>query len=93
MTQPDNASGAVVQLSADEAIVLFELLSRWMQDRGKPTPPSSCFDDPAECAVLSGVLADLERQLAEPFQADYLDRLSSARGRLTGNWTGLALRD
>ncbi|WP_244425826.1 hypothetical protein [Rhizobium etli] len=56
--------GVQMQLSPEEALVLFGLLSRWCEEGSAPTPEASCFESTAEGAVLHGLLADLETQLA-----------------------------
>jgi len=76
------ARHTTIRLEPDEALVLFELLSRWSSDGEAAKPASDCFESPAEVAALLGVLADLEGQLAEPFGKDYEERLAAARERL-----------
>jgi hypothetical protein len=63
-----------VTFDADEALVLFELLSRWSND-GK----SLEVGDASEATALDGLLAQLEKQLVDPFQANYAERLEKAR--------------
>ena len=93
MSQSPEAAGVVVALNADEAIVLFEVLSRWISDKAAPSPPAICFESPGECAALSAVLAKLESQLAEPFHANYLELVASARLRLSDGWSASSLRE
>jgi hypothetical protein len=62
-----------VQLSDDEALVLFELLSS-----GK----LSQVTDTAETHALGVVLASLEKQLVAPFASDYAQQLAAARSSL-----------
>ena len=62
-----------VQLSDDEALVLFELLSS-----GKLAQAT----DTAEAHALGVVLATLEKQLVAPFASDYSDRLAAAKSSL-----------
>ncbi len=66
---------ALVRLSSDEAVVLFELLSRWSDAREGSTPSGECFRSDAEMAVLNNILADLEGQLAAPFRSNYAEIL------------------
>jgi len=68
-----------VQLSDDEALVLFELLSS-----GKLGPVT----DTAEKHALGAVLASLEKQLITPFASDYGDRLVAARSSLVDRYGG-----
>jgi hypothetical protein len=88
----DTADRAQVPLSQDEAIVLFELLSRWFEDDDAARPGVDSFESPAECAVLAGVLASLEKQLVAPFRDDYAKTVEAARERLAEGWDGTALR-
>jgi hypothetical protein len=80
-------------LSPDEAIVLFELLSRWIRDKPSATPGGECFESSAECVVLHGILCDLEKQLVAPFKSDYGRLLGDARKRIAKNYTWSTLRD
>ena len=43
---------AEIYLDASEAIVLFELLSRWCDQKTVHSPSAMCFESTAECAVL-----------------------------------------
>jgi len=83
---------ARIQLTPEESIVLFELLSRWCEGNNASTPEASCFESTAEGAVLHRLLADLEKQLAAPFKANYGTLLGQARDRLKGNWDYPTLR-
>jgi EAL domain-containing protein (putative c-di-GMP-specific phosphodiesterase class I) len=83
---PDPKNVAVIRLDNDEAVVLFELLSRWSDAEGRATPSSECIASTAESAVLNSVLADLERQLVAPFKSSYEDDLREARTRLALRW-------
>ena len=92
-TSPEPADGATVELTPDQAIVLFELLSRWSgKDEAGETPTASCFVSPAEGAVLNALLCELEKQLSEPFGGDYEEVLEAARRRLAIGWSYLTLR-
>lgn len=86
---PDSAR---IDLTPEEAIVLFELLSRWCEDNNASTPEASCFESTAEGAVLHRLLAELEKQLAAPFTANYDTLLGQARDRLKRNWDYKTLR-
>ena len=66
-----------VQLSDDEALVLFELLSS-----GK----LASVTDTAEGHALSVVLASLEKQLITPFASDYGDQLAAAKSSLVDRY-------
>jgi len=67
------------QLSDDEALVLFELLSS-----GK----LASVTDTAEGHALSVVIASLEKQLITPFASDYGDQLAAARSSLVDRYGG-----
>jgi hypothetical protein len=64
-----------IDLSKDEAIVLFEFLSRFSNGSGLD------IVDQSEERVLWNILCDLERLLVEPFSPDYSKILDQARGR------------
>jgi hypothetical protein len=63
----------VIALSVSEALVLFDLLSRFNDLKGL------AFEDQAEQRVLWNLQSILERQLAEPFRPDYSELLKEAR--------------
>ncbi len=66
-----------VHLSKDEALVLFDLLSRFgAEERFE-------VKDGAEERALWNLLALLERELVEPFTTDYAETLERAKARLT----------
>lgn len=69
-------AGISANISADAALVIFDLLSRW-EEAGTPGPAL----DLAEWKALSELLAVLERLLPEPFMADYRDHVEAARAR------------
>lgn len=87
------ADELAVNLTSDEALVLFDLLSRWSHADSAPTPNAACFESTAECAALHALLADLEKQLTEPFELNYPDLVKIARSRLSQSWDGATLRD
>jgi hypothetical protein len=64
-----------ITLSKDEALVLFEFLSRFVDDSKLE------IADPSENRVLWDLQASLESLLAEPFSKDYDVILESARKR------------
>jgi hypothetical protein len=69
-------SGVTLTLTADQALVLFEWLTR--EDR-KGTLPT---EHQAEQYVLWEIEAQLEKSLVAPFQPDYEVLLAAARERL-----------
>ena len=68
-----------ISLSADEALVLFELLHRW-EDDDRELPL-----EPGELTALWALSAALERVLTEPFSPRYAEMLKQARGRLSAS--------
>lgn len=86
-----NDDSAVINLNPNEAIVLFELLSRWA-DPMQHSPDSQCFQANAEGGVLLGILACLEKQLSAPLTSDYRQRLTDARNALAHSWDYSTLR-
>jgi hypothetical protein len=75
-------SGARIDLDRHEALVLFEMLSRWSGAAPPSTPPADCFESGAERAVLDALLCSLEKQLVAPFSADYENNLDMARSEI-----------
>ena len=70
------AEHVTLQLSRDEAVVLFDWLARFNAQEGKR------FEDQSEQRVLWNLEASLESVLAEPFKPDYEQILAAARSRL-----------
>jgi hypothetical protein len=67
-----------LELTADEALVLFEFLSRYSDSN------SLSLVDQAEQRALWNLCCLLESQLVEPFRPDYDALVSAARDRLSG---------
>jgi hypothetical protein len=65
-----------ISLTKDEALVLFEMLSRF-SDTEKLS-----IEHPSEERVLWNLNCVLEKILIEPFKSDYSELLQAARGRL-----------
>ena len=65
-----------IELTKDEALVLFEFLAN-LDDKNATT-----FEDQAEQRVLWNIHCDLESILAEPFRPDYLEILKVARDKV-----------
>ncbi len=70
------ASESTLELSADESLVLFEWLYRYLEVE------SHTFADEAEEIVLCRVLGMLESRLTEPFAPDYRALVTAARARI-----------
>jgi hypothetical protein len=65
----------VIELTSREALVLFDLLSRW----GETDESNVLLEHQAEQRVLWDMLSMLESKLIEPFAPDYHERLNKAR--------------
>jgi hypothetical protein len=63
-----------IELTKEEAIVLFEFLGRFNE-----IEDSNKFEDQAEHRVLCDIECILERKLSEPFGADYQEIVMKAR--------------
>ena len=69
-----NSKNVNIQLTRDEAIVLFEFLGRFNERFD-----SDKFEDQAEERVLWDIECILEKELSEPFQSDYQEIVERAR--------------
>jgi len=78
------AADLQLEVSRDEALVLFELLARF-QDSG-----TLSVQHPAEFLALSQIAGQLEKTLAEPFAPEYRELLDRARGKLAEGFEGIA---
>ena len=67
-----------IKLSRAEALVLFELLSRFNEEEGFQ------IKDSAEVKVLWDMQCFLEKTLSEPLQDDYAELLTTAREQVRG---------
>jgi len=68
-----NQNKIAIELSKDEALVFFEFLGRISKKQFK-----RLFEDQADQRVLWNIEANLEKQLSEPFQSDYLKIITKA---------------
>ena len=64
-----------ITLNQDEALVLFEFLSRFVQDDLR-------IADQSEEVVLADMLCVLETRLVAPLEPNYQDLLASARNAI-----------
>jgi hypothetical protein len=71
----NQGQSATLVLTSAEALMLFELLSRWEQTDSASVP----LEHQAEHRVLWNILCTLESTLAEPFMPDYQFWLDRAR--------------
>jgi len=69
--------GTTINLTKDQSLVLFELLSRLNVQYNSPV-----FEDQAEQVVLWEIEGQLQKLLVEPFMPGYKDMLAGARERL-----------
>ena len=76
MAHPPLDQPLTLSLAPDEALVLFEFLSR-AEETGRLEALH-----PAEDTVLTRILGRLEKHLVTPFAADYRERLAGARARV-----------
>ncbi len=74
-TVDETSETVTIELTAHEALVLFELLSGWGERDAQSIP----LEHQAERRVLWDILATLESTLVEPLMPDYHDRLNKAR--------------
>jgi hypothetical protein len=72
-------TSVTLELSADEALVLFDWLAR-TSAANRPAP----FADPAEQRVLWNLECMLERAVAQTFDPDYSSLVDTARAALRG---------
>lgn len=77
--QPDSESRIRIELTADEALVLFEFLQRF-SDSDMLT-----LEDQAEQQVLWNLCCLMEKSLSAPFASNYGELVAQARGRLRDN--------
>jgi hypothetical protein len=63
-----------IKLTKEEAIVFFEFLGRFNEN-----DDSSRFEDQAEQRALWNIECILEKELSEPFRADYHEIVMKAR--------------
>ena len=77
-----------LEVTSDQALVLFDFLARELDDRNGEKMKPSCDHD-AELWALNSVLRRLEATLVTPFQPDYKELVDQARGKLLaerGDW-------
>jgi len=74
MKQSDETT---IKLNKDEALVLFEFLSRINDKELK-----EIFEDQAEQKILWILEGQLEKQLVETFKPDYNDIIKEARNKI-----------
>ena len=67
----------LIKLSKDEALVLFEFVSRFNQ-----LDQDEIFQDQAEQKLVWLIETQLEKILVEPFQPDYKEIIQEARNKV-----------
>ena len=65
-----------IEIGKDEAVVLFEFLSRFSDKEILQ------IEDQSEARVLWNIHCDLEKLLAEPFAINYKEILQKSRGKV-----------
>lgn len=65
-----------LKVTKDEALVLFELLSRFSEEE------KLSIQDQAEKRALWNLTGALEKALTEPFSSNWSELIEAARGRL-----------
>ena len=75
-TKPENNEHNI-KVSSEEALVLFELLSRFSGS------DKLSIEHPAESQALCNLCCILESKLSEPFSPDYKQLLEQAQESLT----------
>ncbi len=75
---PEEDPRVALLLTSDEALVLFE----WLSKRDGDDALDPLIEHWSEQLVLWGLLAQLEKTLAEPFDPEYSRLLAAARERL-----------
>lgn len=70
---PSDSEDVVLRLTQKEALVFFELLSRFSETK------NLSIKDQAEERVLWDLCCDLEKKITGPLSADYAAKLSDAR--------------
>jgi len=65
-----------IKVSKDEAIILFEVLTRFSEENNLQ------IEDEVETKVLWSLQAELEKVLVEPFQENYIEKLNNARNNV-----------
>jgi hypothetical protein len=76
MSKHNDTPEVQISLTADEALVLFEFLSRFEESN------ELTIVDQAEERALANLLGPLQKQLVSPFRHDYLELLKQARNKL-----------
>ena len=70
-------SAHIIKLTNEEALAFFEYLSRSTDSE------NSSIEQKSELSVIESILCYSEETLAEPFEADYHDKLQAAQNKLT----------
>ena len=65
-----------IKITKDDALILFEMLSRFDEDE------TLSIEHQSETQMLWNISSTLEKQLTEPFEKNYRQILQAARERL-----------
>lgn len=74
-----NNNNYQIEISKDEALVLFEWLHQLLEEKYNPV-----FRHTAEEIVVSNIIGALQSELIEPFDKNYVELVIKARERI--NW-------
>ena len=77
-----SAEPVTIELTRDQALVLFEFLARFQETN------ELAFAHVAEFRALNRIGAQLDTALVEMFCPDYRELLDSARARVAEGWEG-----
>lgn len=77
--QTDRNQVVQLELTTDEALVLFEFLQRFSES------DALTLEDQAEQRALWNLCCIMERALSEPVAVNYAEQLAQARHRLRDN--------
>ena len=72
-----------IVVTKDEALVLFEMLSRYGERRPGHSDKTLTVLDSAERQALWNLLCCIERELVAPFAPDYAELLAGAKAKLS----------
>lgn len=76
----DNNQDINIKLLKDEALILFDFLSRFNEKETE-----GVFQDQSEQKVLWIIEGQLEKELVEPFMPNYSDIILNAREKIRDN--------
>ncbi len=75
-----------LELEKEEALILFELLSREIDDQRGHGKLEEALGNDAELWALNGLLCSLEKTLSEPLAPNYIELVAQAEASLIRRW-------